>query len=89
MDATEESVKAFSELSDETWEQFVDINNRVQSHEGYDSTASQPLTQAEKDSFGLVIAYVSGVCAIWHAAQGTEYTEPYLEFGEEQLKTQD
>lgn len=34
MDATEESVKAFSELSDETWEQFVDINNRVQSHEG-------------------------------------------------------
>jgi len=34
MDATEESVKAFSELSDETREQFVDINNRVQSHEG-------------------------------------------------------
>ena len=34
MDATEESVKAFSELSDETWGQFVDINNRVQSHEG-------------------------------------------------------
>lgn len=34
MDATEESVKAFSELGDETWEQFVDINNRVQSHEG-------------------------------------------------------
>lgn len=54
--------------------------------EGYDSTASKALTQAEKDSFGLVIAYVSGVCAIWHAAQGTEYTEPYLRFGEEQLK---
>lgn len=54
--------------------------------EGYDSTASKPLTHAEKDSFGLVIAYVSGVCAIWHAAQGTEYTESYLRFGEEQLK---
>ena len=55
--------------------------------EGYNSTASKPLTQAEKHSFGLVIAYVSGVCAIWHAAQGTEYTESYLRFGEEQLKS--
>lgn len=34
MDTTRDSVKTFSELSDETWEQFVDINNRVQSHEG-------------------------------------------------------
>jgi hypothetical protein len=34
MDTTRDSVNSFSELSDETWEQFVDINNRVQSHEG-------------------------------------------------------
>ena len=52
---------------------------------GYDSTARIPLTEMEKDNFHLVIAYVAGVCAIWHAAQDTEYTEPYLGFGEEFL----
>ncbi len=57
----------------------------MQLFEGYDSAAQKKLTQAEKDNFGLVIAYVSGVCAIWHAAQGTEYTVPYLNFGEEFL----
>lgn len=34
MDTTRDSVKTFLELSDENWGQFVDINNRVQSHEG-------------------------------------------------------
>jgi Ser/Thr protein kinase RdoA (MazF antagonist) len=52
---------------------------------GYDSTASLPLTQAEKDNFRLAIAYVSGVVAAWHAANGTRYTGPYIEIGEEAL----
>jgi Ser/Thr protein kinase RdoA (MazF antagonist) len=53
---------------------------------GYDSTANIPLTLAEKENFGLVIAYVSGVVAIWHVANGTEYAEQYIRFGEEFLR---
>lgn len=53
--------------------------------DGYDITAKNPLTKVEKDNFGLVVAFVSGVCAVWHAAQGTNYAEPYLKFGEEAL----
>lgn len=52
---------------------------------GYSSVASMPLTQTEKDSFKLAIAYVSGVVAAWHAAHGTRYTGPYIEMGEEAL----
>lgn len=52
---------------------------------GYDSTASTPLTQIEKDNFRLAIAYASGVVAAWHAAKGTRYTGTYIEIGEEAL----
>lgn len=50
---------------------------------GYDSAAKNPLTQIEKDNIKLAIAYVSGVVAAWHAANGTRYTGPYIEIGEE------
>lgn len=50
---------------------------------GYDSATTNPLTQVEKDNFKLAIAYVSGVVAAWHAANGTRYTGPYIEIGEE------
>lgn len=50
--------------------------------EGYNSSTPAPITQQERDSFGLTIAYASGVCATWHALHNTEYTEDYLGFGE-------
>lgn len=55
--------------------------------DGYDTAASKPLTQLEKDNFRLAIAYVSGVVAAWHAANGTRYTEPYIEIGEEVIES--
>jgi Ser/Thr protein kinase RdoA (MazF antagonist) len=54
---------------------------------GYDSVASESLTQAESDNFRLAIAYVAGVVAAWHAANGTRYTGPYIEIGEEVLSS--
>lgn len=53
---------------------------------GYDSVATVPLTPDEKSNFKLAIAYVSGVVAAWHAANGTRYTGPYIDIGEEILK---
>jgi Ser/Thr protein kinase RdoA (MazF antagonist) len=53
--------------------------------DGYDSAASVQLTETEKDNFRLAIAYVSGVVAAWHAANGTRYIGPYIEIGEEAL----
>ena len=53
--------------------------------EGYDSAANIPLTQIEKDKLKLAIAYVSGVVAAWHAANGTGYVATYIEIGEEAL----
>jgi Ser/Thr protein kinase RdoA (MazF antagonist) len=50
---------------------------------GYDAVASSPLTQEEKDSFGLAISYTAGVCALWHELNGTRYAGNYLGFGEE------
>lgn len=46
--------------------------------EGYDSMASEPLTEAERANFGIAVSYVAGVCASWHAIQGTDVTEKYL-----------
>jgi len=51
---------------------------------GYDKVAREPLTQEEKDSFGLAISYAAGVCALWHELNGTRYAGNYLKFGEEQ-----
>lgn len=58
-----------------------DIIDRLFS--GYDTAASKPLTQEEKDNFGLAIRYVSGVCALWHELNGTRYAGNYLRFGAE------
>lgn len=55
--------------------------------DGYNSAATKQLTEAEKANFRLAIAYVSGVVAAWHAANGTRYTGPYIEIGEEALAT--
>ncbi len=51
--------------------------------DGYDAVASEPLTQEEKDSFGLAISYTAGVCALWHELNGTRYAGNYLGFGVE------
>ena len=51
--------------------------------DGYDAVASEPLTQEEKDSFGLAISYTAGVCALWHELNGTRYAGNYLGFGAE------
>lgn len=52
---------------------------------GYDSVATNLLTQIEKDNFNLAIAYVSGVLAAWHAANDRRYAGQYIEIGEEVL----
>ncbi|MCA9344069.1 phosphotransferase [Candidatus Saccharibacteria bacterium] len=50
---------------------------------GYDEVATKPLTQEEKNNFGLAISYTAGVCALWHDLNGTKYAGNYLGFGEE------
>lgn len=58
-----------------------DIIDRLFS--GYDTAASKPLTQEEKNNFGLAISYTAGVCALWHELNGTRYAGNYLDFGAE------
>lgn len=52
---------------------------------GYNSVAKTPLTDGELESFNLVIAYVAGACATWHAVHGTRYRDPYISLGKEAL----
>jgi Ser/Thr protein kinase RdoA (MazF antagonist) len=54
---------------------------------GYDSVAAHSLTGLEQESFHLAVAYVAGVCAVWHAAKNNPYAARYLEMGEEALQT--
>ncbi len=64
--------------TDYTREEIIDML-----FSGYDEVATKPLTQEEKDSFGLAISYTAGVCALWHELNGTRYAGNYLGFGEE------
>ena len=64
--------------TDYTKEEIIDML-----FSGYDEVAPKPLTQDEKDNFGLAISYTAGVCALWHELNGTRYAGNYLGFGED------
>ena len=50
---------------------------------GYNSQVVYHITTAGRDNFEIAVAYVAGICALWHARHGTRYAGDYIGFGKE------